>query len=60
MAEHKAIVLVEGEPQELSSEDTLAGQVSVSSESETATVQVAVVTALPETPDPNTLYLVTE
>ena len=59
MAEQKPLVLDEGVPKQLASGDTLAGQVSVSSESTATVVKVAVVAALPETPDENTLYLVT-
>ena len=58
MAEQKPLVLDEGVPKQLASSDTLAGQVSVSAESTAAAVKVAVVSALPETPDANTIYLV--
>lgn len=59
MAEKKPIVLTDGIPRELEDSDTLEGHVSVSSESISGVVKVAVVAALPETPDANTVYLVT-
>ena len=59
MAEQKPLVLEAGVLKELQTANTLARHVAVSSESTTTTVKVAVVEDLPETPDPNTLYLVT-
>ena len=60
MAEQKPLVLDDGVPTQLASSDTLEKHVSVSSETTTTgAVKVAVVTALPETPDANTLYFVT-
>ena len=59
MAEQKPLILDDGVPTQLSSSDSLKGYVSESSENTVTPVKVAIVSALPATPDANTVYFVT-